>query len=409
MSKNNNLVVAIDIGSYKIRTVVALAEEEREFPHILWIWTSFSNGIRKWNVVSIKDLIADINMSIEEAETISWMPIQSVYISMCNNQISSVSSKWIVAISNKEIADEDVQRALEASQAISLPQNKYILEVIPKLYRIDNHSEVTNPIWMSGTRLEVETQIILTSEQSLRNLEKSVNQVWIEVLKVIPWTLASCEAVLTRRQKELWVVCIDIWASSTGFSVYEESVLLYTGNIPVWWESVTNDIAIGLRTSIETAEKIKIEYWTINRDSISEREQIDLSVISTIDTEKISKKELANIMRARYEEIFYMVKNELKLLKRDWMLPAWVILTWWWCKSPWVVDICKELLSLPVQIWFPQEITSVVDKIEDPEYATTIWLIKYWSNHAWQEPNFSFNLLGTFDWISKWLKNLLPS
>ena len=405
---NNNLVVAIDIWSFKIRTIIALVEKERDYPHILWMWTSFSNGIRKWNVVSIKDLIDDINMSIEEAETISWMPVQSVFISIWNNQIESIPSRWVIAISTKEITEDDVERVLDASQAISLPQNKFVLEVIPRWYKIDNNCEITNPVWMVGIRLEVESQIITTNAQSLKNLEKSVNQAWVEVLRVIPWTLASSEAVLSRRQKELWVICIDIWSCSTWISVFEEWVVLYSWSIPVWGENVTNDVAIWLRTSIETAEKIKIEYWTVNHDAIPEREQIDLSLISTIDTDKVSKKELANIMKARYEEIFYMIKTELKRIKRDWMLPAWAILVWWWCKTPWVVDLCKQILSLPAQIWFPQEITSAIDKTEDPEYATSIWLIKYWSKYDWQASNFSFNLWWNFDWLVKWFKNLLP-
>lgn len=409
---SSNIIAAVDIWSYKIRSVIAVTGDEREYPHIVWIWSSFSNWIRKWNVVSIKDLIDNINIALEEAETISWMPIQAVYISLSNSQVESIVSKWVIAIWNKEITEDDIARVADAAQTVSLPQNKFVMEVIPRSYKIDSNTWIINPIWMTWIRLEVDAQIITAPEQTVKNLEKSVNQVWVEVLKTVPAVFASSKAVLTRKQKELWVLNIDIWASSTWISVYEEWVSLYSGSIPVWWESVTNDIAIWMRTSIDTAEKIKLEYWTVKADSVSEREQIDLSVISNIDTEKVMKKHLANIMKARYEEIFYMVKNELKLIWRDWMLPAWVVLTWWACKASWVVDMCKDILSLPVQIWFPQNVTSVIDKIEDPEYATLIWLVHYWieANLSWWWFWwFKFNWL--WDWFKDvlgWFKNLLP-
>lgn len=403
-----SVIAAVDIWNFRIRTWIAMLEDDREFPHILWIWTSFSNWTRKWSVVSLKDLISDIEKTLEETETISWIPIQSVYISISNNQIEASNTRWVIAVTKQDITDSEVQRVLEAAQAVSLPQNRYVLDVIPRSYKIDNQDNIPNPIGMWWVRLEVDAQIITAPEQSIKNLEKAIHEVGVGVAKFVPATIASSESVLTRRQKELGVVNIDIWASSIWISVFEEWTTIYCWSIPVWWENVTNDIAICLRTTIETAEKIKLEYWTVADEWISEREQIDLSTLSDIDTDKVSRKMLASIMRARYEEMFYMAKNELKLIHKDWMLPAWVVLSWWGSKTPWLVDLCKEILSLPAQIWFPCEITSVIDKIEDPEYATLTWLIKFGARYWWWVTTSRVNLWNIFGGFFSWIKNLLP-
>lgn len=407
---NDNIIAAIDVWSSKIRTVVSAIDDEKKTPHIIWLWTSFSNWIRKWKIVDLKELVENINTSLEEAETMSWIPVQSVFISVNNSQIESFESKWIIAIQWKEIEEADIERAMDSAQSISPAwQWRDILEVIPKFFVIDNQDPVSSPLWMSWIRLESDVQIITSTDQSIKNIEKAINQVWSEIIKEVPAVLASSKAVLTKKQKEIWVVNIDIWSSSTWIAVYEEWVCLFCGGLSIWWENVTNDIAIWLRTSPDTAEDLKIEYWTTNDNLVWEKDEVDLSIISSIDSWKISKKQLSKIMKARYEEIFYMIKQELKVIWRDWMLPWWVILTWWWVKAPWVDELCKEVMQLPVQIWFPADISSVIDKINDPEYATSIWLIKYWSE--WDTKG-SWWFSVDFWWFSsilKWFKNLLPN
>jgi len=236
-------------------------------------------------------------------------------------------------------------------------------------------------------------------------------QAGVDIDDIIPSCLASAEAVLSKRQKELGVVVVDIGCGSTSVSVFEEGTTLHTAVLGVGGENVTNDIAIGLRTSIDTAEKIKIEYGTCNPGDVNDREIIDLSLVSKIDTQKVSKKLMAEIIQARYHEIFILVKDELAKIHRDGMLPAGVVLTGAAVKMPGTIDLARETLNLPVQIGFPQNFDGVVDKIDDPAYATAIGLILWGTRLEHRTYGFSLkslNLKKAFGGAKDWIRNLFP-
>jgi len=409
MSKDH-IIAGIDIWSSKIRTVIWIIDEDKKTPHIIWTWVVFSNWIRKWKIVDLKELVDNINASLEEAETVSWIPVQQAFVSISNSQISSFESKWVIAISWNEITEEDIQRALDSTKNTS-PLNPWveIIDIISKNYYIDNWLAIANPVWLSWVRLEADAEIITWTESAIQNITKSINWVWVEIVKMVPATIASSNAVLTKKQKEVWIINIDLWSSSTWISVYEEWVLLYSWWVPVWAENVTNDVAIWIRCSIETAERLKIEFWDLDISNLNSREEIDLSEFSEIDNWKISKKHLNEIIKARYEEIFTMVNHELKVIWKDWMLPWWAIITWWWSKITWIEEVCKEILHLPAQVWFPIEITSVVDKVNDPEYATAIWLIKYWAEFWWDSTWFGLDFWWVFNSVWKFFSNITKS
>lgn len=404
------IIVGIDIGAHRVRTVVAVIDEEKEKPHVIGTSSIVSQGIRKGNVVDINEVISNISKSLEEAERMAGVPIYNAYVSVGGLHLEGMNSKGVVAVGGHEINEYDVDRVLEAAQAISIPQNKRILHVIPKEYFVDGMGGIKNPVGMTGTRLEAEAHIITAQAQAVANLEKCCSQAGVDVLGLVPTPLAVAEAVLSRRQKELGVVAVDVGASSTSIIVFEEGVILHSAVLPIGGESVTNDIAIGLRTSIDTAEKIKIEYGSSIPAEVNEREIIDLSLLSNIDTQKVSKKTLADIIQARYQEIFHMVNAELKAIGRDGMLPAGAVLTGAAIKMPGVVDIARNILGLPVQIGFPQNITGVVDQIEDTAYSTVvgliIWGTKFGGTGKFGGMNFNFGK--TFEGMGKWFKNLLP-
>ena len=264
---------------------------------------------------------------------------------------------------------------------------------------------------MTGIRLEVEAHLVTGLVPAIKNIEKCVHQAGVDIDDIIPNGLAAAEAVLSKRQKELGVVVIDIGSGGTSVVVFEEGTTLHTATVPVGGESVTNDIAIGLRTSIDTAEKIKIEYGSCNPDDINDRETIDLSLISKIDAQTVSKRHMAEIIQARYHEIFILVKDELAKINRDGMLPAGVVLTGAGVKMPGVIDLARETLNLPVQIGFPQNFEGVVDKIDDPAYATAIGLALWGSK--FEGPRYSFDFRGlklgkTLQGVKNWAKSLLP-
>ncbi|MEK7591364.1 MAG: cell division protein FtsA, partial [Patescibacteria group bacterium] len=374
MSKGR-VLVSLDIGSAKIRTVVAVVnggQEEYRVPNIIGVGLSPSLGMRKGHVIDVVELIHNIISSLEDAERMAGVPVNHVFVGMSGSHIEAFDSRGVIAISGAEITTDDVGRVLEAAQAVSIPANRRILHIEPKSYAVDEQRGIKNPVGMTGIRLEVEAHIITGHIQHVKNLEKCIDQAGVDIDALVPATIAAAEATLTKRQKELGVIVVDIGAGCTSIAVFEEGTILHSVTLPLGGESVTNDIAIGLRTSVDTAEKIKIEFGSVLPAEMSEREMIDLSSVSKVDTQTVSKKYMAEIMQARYYEIFTLVKNELARIGRSGMLPAGALLTGGAVKAPGVLDLARDVLGLPVQMGFPVDIGGVVEKVDDPAYATAI-------------------------------------
>jgi len=405
------VVASLDIGSSKIRTVVGTLEEEASIPNIIGVGIAPSTGLRKGAVIDVEETINSISASLEDSERMAGEPINHVFLGIGGNHIESMNSKGVIAVAQAEdeITEDDVDRVLEAAQAITIPPNRRILRIIPKMFTVDEQKGIKYPVGMTGIRLEVEAHIITGLVPTIKNIEKCVLQAGVDINDIIPNNLAAAEAVLSKRQKELGVVVIDVGCGGTSVSVFEDGTVLHTAIIPVGGENVTNDVAIGLRTSIDTAEKIKIEYGSCIPSDVGERETIDLSLMSKVDTHTVSKKQMCQIIEARYQEIFMLVKDELARIHRDGMLPAGVILTGGAVKIAGVTDLARETLNLPVQIGFPQNYDGVVDKIDDPSYATAIGLLIWGSKfegrpHGAKALNFKKGM-GS---IKKWFKGLIP-
>ena len=232
---------------------------------------------------------------------------------------------------------------------------------------------------------------------------------WRDIDDLVPSTIAAAEAVLTKRQKELGVAVIDVGAGCVSVAVFEEGTILHSVCIPLGGESVTNDIAIGLRTSVDTAEKIKIEFGSVLPEEIPEREMIDLSTVSKVDTQTVSKRYMAEIMQARYFEIFSLVNEELKKIGRAGMLPAGALLTGAAVKAPGVLDLSRDILGLPVQMGFPTDIGGVIEKVDDPAYATALGAL-VWGMHEGEGPQRigGVQMKRAFSQAGSWFKSLLP-
>lgn len=376
MSKQR-IIVGLDAGNSKIRVVIAAMPENSTVPNVIGVGVSPSGGLRKGAVIDVEETVANISSALEDAERMAGEPVHNVFLGIGGSHISSQDSKGVIAISHSgnEIMEDDVDRVLDAAQAVAIPSNRRILRVIPKTFSVDEQVGIKYPVGMTGIRLEVAAHLVTGLVPAVKNIEKCVHQAGVDINDIIPNGLAAAEAVLTKRQKELGVVVIDVGSGGTSLSVFEDGTVLQSASLPIGGENVTNDIAIGLRTSIDTAEKIKIEYGSCIPDDIHDRETIDLSLFSKIDTQTISKKQLAEIIQARYHEIMLMVKDELAKIQRDGMLPAGAVLTGSAVKIPGIIDLARETLNLPVQIGFPTNYEGVVDKIEDPAYSTAIGLV----------------------------------
>lgn len=407
----SRVVASLDIGSSKIRTVVGTLEEESSMPNVIGVGIAPSTGLRKGAVIDVEETINSISASLEDAERMAGEPINHVFLGIGGNHIESMNSKGVIAVAQAEdeITEDDVDRVLEAAQAVTIPSNRRILRIIPKTFTVDEQKGIKYPVGMTGIRLEVEAHIITGLVPTIKNIEKCVLQAGVDINDVIPNNLAAAEAVLSKRQKELGVVVIDIGCGGTSISVFEDGTVLHTAIIPVGGENVTNDVAIGLRTSIDTAEKIKIEYGSCIPDEVGERETIDLSLMSKVDTHTVSKKQMCQIIEARYQEILMLAKDELSKIHRDGMLPAGVILTGGAVKIAGITDLARETLNLPVQIGFPQNYDGVVDKIDDPSYSTAIGLL-IWGSKFEGRPHGgkSITLKKGMGSIKKWFKGLVP-
>lgn len=411
----NQVIASLDVGSSKIRCVIGYMEEGKNKPTIIGVGVAPASGIRKSMIIDVEEAIRSITSALEDAERMAGEPIHHVFLGMGGHHIESTNSKGVIAISHPsgEIMEDDIDRSLEAAQALSIPNNRRILRIIPKMFSVDEQKGIKYPVGMTGIRLEVDAHIVTGMTPAIKNLEKCVFQAGVDINDIIPNNLSSPEAILNKRQKELGVVVVDIGSGSTNVGVYEDGTILHSAVVPLGGENVTNDVAIGLKTSIETAEKIKIEYGTCLPEEIHDKEQIDLSLISNIDVQQVSRKTLAQIVQARYYEIFTLVKDELIKINRDGMLPAGVIITGSGSKIPGCVELARETLKLPIQIGFPQNFESVIEKVDDPEFSTAIGLMVWGSKFQGGDLGINLNLSNiqigkAVESMKSWFKNLMP-
>lgn len=408
----SNVITTIDIGSSKIRTIIGYFEvEPGEDFHILGVGVSDSNAIRKWNILDMEEFKNNLDKSLEEAEKMSWEDISGAYLSFNSSSFEVIKNKGVVAISGWEIAEEDIDRALDmAKNGVDLP-NREILKVIPENFIVDIERGVKNPIGMSARKMDVEANIFSMNLNILNNIKKAVSDIGIEIFDIYPNLLSAPESILSKRQKELWVVCIDIWAATTWITVYEEGSLKYSWVIPLGGDNVTNDIALWLRTSTTVAEKLKLEYAELdvgNNEKFSDRE-IDLSILNMWEEGTLSLEYLSKIVTARYAEIFHFVHEELKKIWRDGMLPEWAICVWGGTKIKGFIDLWKKSLKLPVFIGLPVSHDDFSDaSISDPVFASVIWTMILSNKYSVPSKMFTMNIWGLFESILNTFKKLLP-
>lgn len=372
----DNIVVGLDIGTTKI--AVTVCQQIEGLLRIIGYAKIPNGGVRRGIIVDVEDTVSALSMALEEAERMAGVPINCAYLSIGGSHIVSTTSKGVVAVSRAdgEITHSDVNRVIEASKTVALPPNKEIIHCIGKTFTVDNQTGIVNPIGMSGIRLEVESIIVGASSTALTTLSKSVNQTGIDISGLVFSPIAESKLLLSKKQKELGVVLVDIGGGSTNMAVFEEGELAHCASIPVGSALITNDITIGLRTSVELAEKIKINYGSCVPDKIPEAERINLATLDPQDNQRIERHYVAEIIHARLLEIFNLIREELRKIGKDGMLPAGVVFTGGGAKMEDLIELAKEELRLPAQIGIPQvEIEGLIDKLSDPVYSTSVGLI----------------------------------
>ena len=409
------LFTGLDIGSSAIRVVVGQRQPEVEGLHILGAAEGPAEGIAKGSITSIEDAVSSISATLEKVERMTGVPVEHATVGINGTHIMATESHGIVAVAKAdgEIKSNDVDRVVEAAQAVATPPNYEILHVIPRAFTVDNQAGVKDPVGMSGIRLEVDTQIIQGLSANLKNTQKAIYRTGVNIDDMVVSVLASSLACTDKRQKELGVAVINIGATTTSLMVFEEGEVLHTKIIPVGGGHVTNDIAIGLRISIDQAEKVKVEFGTASPDEVQKRDEVNLADIGG-EAAMVSRRHIAEIIEARMEEIFGMIDKELQQIDRSGLLPAGIILTGGGAKLPGLIEVGKKQFRLPAAIGFPVGYTSAIDKINDPSFTTALGLAS-WGAQSHPSSGMLRGLSGrlgavndTVDSMRRWFKSFLP-
>src|SRR3989339_2072780 len=378
------IISGIELGSSKITTIVAQIFEDpnlmEKSVNVVGVATAPSRGIKKGQIVNIEEAVEATIASVEAAERMAGYNLKSAFISFGGGHIHSQNSHGIVAVSDSsgEIIESDVERVIDAARAISIPQSREVIHITPREYAVDGEGGVKDPIGMSGVRLEVDTHIITASDAAMKNLRKAVKEVGIEVNGFVFSGLASSESVLSSTEKELGCVLIDIGGGTTSLCVFIDGAPIYSSVIPIGAKNVTNDLAIGLRVSLEAAEKIKLLLSDEKSAKKEDGDELDLSQLGLPDIKKISKKTLIEgIIKPRLNEIFSMVKLELDREGLGNRVPSGVIITGGGALTIGVLDSAKRITLLSARIGKPQGLTGLIDDIIDPSYATVAGIALY--------------------------------
>lgn len=382
-SQKNSIIAGLDIGSTAVRLAVGQLVPGTDNPklHIIGAAEAPSEGVHKGVVTSIEETVTSITTCLERAERMIGQPVETAWVGISGSNIISETSKGVVAVSKSdgEITVDDVERAIEAARTVATPLNYEILHVIPKSYTVDGQIGVSDPVGMTGVRLEVETQIIQTLSSQIKNLTKAVYRTSLDINDLVLGILAAAEAVTTEKQKDLGVAVLNIGSSVSSLVAFQEGDILDIWSFLIGSQHITGDLAIGLRTSIEVAERVKIEYGTPLTKELNKNDQIDLQDLGAAETELIAKKYIAEIIEARVEELLEQVERGLKRIGRGGLLPAGLILTGGGSKLNDLAEFTKQKLKLPVALGYPLNITSVTDKVNDLSFATAIGLVKWGS------------------------------
>lgn len=392
----DRILAAIDVGTSKVTTIITSIPEEGSL-RVVGVATTQSKGIRKGQVVDIEEATQSVVESLEASERMAGYSVSEAFISVGGSHVSSQNSHGIVAVAEpeKEITLNDVDRVVEAAKAVSLPGSREIIHVLPRGFTVDGQQGIKDPVGMTGIRLEVDTHLVTVGSTARRNLEKCITEVGVDASGFVFSGLASSEAVLTETEKELGIILIDIGAGTIDICIFVEGALAYSSVLPIGAKNITNDIAIGLRVSLESAEKIKI-FLSKNFKKTAPRiiedkknsdkkvggDDIDLSSLNLLeDIRSTSKRTLIDgIIKPRLNEIFTMIGLELKKSGFVGLTPAGIVVTGGGAETIGIIEAAKRCLAMPIRVGLPGEkVTGLIDEILSPMYSSAVGLIIYGS------------------------------
>ncbi|MEP4485731.1 cell division protein FtsA [Marinobacter alexandrii] len=379
--QDKRMIVGLDIGTSKVVAIVGEVGVDGDI-EVVGIGSNPSKGMKKGVVVNIESTVQSIQRAIEEAELMAGCQIHSVYVGIAGSHIRSLNSHGIVAIRDREVYALDLERVIDAAQAVAIPADQKVLHILPQEYVIDNQEGIKEPMGMSGVRLEAKVHLVTCAVNAAQNIEKCIRRCGLEVEEIILEQLASSYSVLTEDERELGVCLVDIGGGTTDIAIFTEGSIRHTGVIPIAGDQVTNDIAMALRTPTQHAEEIKIKYACALTQLAGADETIKVPSVGDRPPRDLSRQALAEVVEPRYDELFTLIQAELRRSGFEDMIPAGIVLTGGTSKMEGVVELAEEIFHMPVRIGYPQTIKGLTDIIRNPIYATGAGLLQYGIAHA---------------------------
>jgi cell division protein FtsA len=375
-SLENELTVGLDIGTSKIVAIVGKKNSEGQI-EIVGIGSHPSRGLKRGVVVNIETTVNAIQRAVEEAELMAGCSIHSVYAGIAGSHIRSMNSHGIVAVREREVVQADIDRVIDAAQAVAIPADQKVLHILPQEYVIDTQEGIKEPLGMSGVRLEAKVHLVTCAVNAAQNIEKCVQKCDLEVDDIILEQLASSYAVLTDDEKELGVCVVDIGGGTTDIAIFTGGAIRHTAVIPIAGDQVTNDIAMALRTPTQNAEEIKIKYACALTQLAGAEETIKVPSVGDRPPRDLSRQALAEVVEPRYEELFTLIQSELRRSGFEDVIAAGIVLTGGTSKMEGVVELAEEIFHMPVRLASPQGVSGLADVVNNPMYATGVGLLMY--------------------------------
>ncbi len=373
---DKKMIVGLDIGTSKVVAIVGEISHDTTI-EVVGIGSHPSKGLKKGVVINIESTVQSIQRAVEEAELMAGCQIHSVFVGIAGSHIRSLNSHGIVAIRDREVYALDVERVIDAAQAVAIPADQRVLHILPQEYVIDAQEGIKEPLGMSGVRLEAKVHLVTCATNASQNIEKCIRRCGLEVEDIILEQLASSYSVLTEDEKELGVCLVDIGGGTTDIAIFTEGSIRHTGVIPIAGDQVTNDIAMALRTPTQHAEEIKIKYACALTQLAGADETIKVPSVGDRPPRDLSRQSLAEVVEPRYDELFTLVQAELRRSGFEDLIPAGIVLTGGTSKMEGVVELAEEIFHMPVRVGVPQTVMGLTDIVRNPIYSTGVGLLQY--------------------------------
>jgi cell division protein FtsA len=373
---DRNLLVGLDIGTSKVVAIVAEVSPEGQI-EVIGLGSSASRGLKRGVVVNIESTVQSIQRAIEEAELMAGCEINTVYTGIAGSHVKSLNSHGIVAIRDKEVSATDVERVIDAAKAVAIPADQRVLHVLPQEFIIDSQEGIPEPIGMSGVRLEARVHLVTGAVSAAQNIVKCVQRCGLSVEDIVLEQLASSYAVLTEDEKELGICIIDMGGGTTDIAVFCGGAIQHTAVIPIAGAQVTNDIAVSLRTPAQYAEEIKIKYACALSQLANPDETIEVPSVGDRPPRRLARQTLAEVVEPRYEELFHLVRKELRRSGFEELIAAGIVLTGGSAKMEGAIELAEEVFHMPVRLGVPQYVEGLSDVVRNPIHATGVGLLLY--------------------------------